>query len=236
MKLGIMQPYFFPYLGYFSLIKNTDRFVLLDSVQFITHGWIERNRILHPKTGWLYIRVPLVRHSHETVIKDVRIDNSQDWKQRILAQLQHYKRVAPHFLKVIKLLNELFEKDYDSIVGLNRESLSAVCQYLQMDRQCEIFSEMNLTIDAPHAPDEWALNICKAMNNVTEYWNPPGGMSFFDRTKYEKAGLGLTFQQVTLEPYDQKRSTFEAGLSIIDVMMFNSVQEIHAMLDRYELL
>jgi hypothetical protein len=236
MKLGIMQPYFFPYLGYFSLMKNTDAFILLDTVQFIKHGWIERNRVLHPNTGWLYIRVPLIRYSHETLIKDIRIDNSQDWKQRIRAQLQHYKRIAPHYFKVVRLLNELFEKDFESIVSLNREALIAVCQYLHMDKERTVFSEMNLSIDAPQAPDEWALNICKSYGNVTEYWNPPGGQSFFDKSKYEKAGIGLKFQKVVLDLYDQKRTPFEAGLSIIDVMMFNSPDEINAMLDRYEVI
>jgi hypothetical protein len=231
-----MQPYFFPYLGYFSLMKNTDAFILLDTVQFIKHGWIERNRVLHPNTGWLYIRVPLIRYSHETLIKDIRIDNSQDWKQRIRAQLQHYKRIAPHYFKVVRLLNELFEKDFESIVSLNREALIAVCQYLHMDKERTVFSEMNLSIDAPQAPDEWALNICKSYGNVTEYWNPPGGQSFFDKSKYEKAGIGLKFQKVVLDLYDQKRTPFEAGLSIIDVMMFNSPDEINAMLDRYEVI
>ena len=97
MKLGIMQPYFFPYIGYFSLIKHTDDFILLDTVQFIRHGWIERNRILKPSDGWQYIMVPLKKHSRETLIKNIEINNEQQWKEKILAQLQHYKKQAPYF-------------------------------------------------------------------------------------------------------------------------------------------
>lgn len=93
MKLGIMQPYFFPYLGYFSLIKHTDRFILFDTVQFIRHGWIERNRILKPNEGWQYIQVPLIKDKgRDTVIKDVKIRNTENWQQKIIAQLQHYKK------------------------------------------------------------------------------------------------------------------------------------------------
>src|SRR4030042_3246951 len=83
MKIGIMQPYFFPYLGYFSLIKHTERFVLLDSVQFIKHGWVKRNRILKPGSGWQYILVPLVKHNRDTKIKDIRIKNTLDWRNTI---------------------------------------------------------------------------------------------------------------------------------------------------------
>jgi hypothetical protein len=236
MKLGVMQPYFFPYLGYFSLIKNTDRFVLLDSVQFIKRGWIARNRVLHPNAGWLYIRVPLIGHQHQTRISDVQIDNSQNWKKRILSQLVHYRRTAPYYNVVVGLLTELFDKDFDSIVSLNREAILAICQYLHIERELSVFSQMNLSIETPKASDEWALNICKSLGNVTEYRNPPGGQSFFDRSKYKRAGIDLKFQKACLKPYEQKRSSFEAALSIIDVMMFNSREEVNGMLDRYELI
>ena len=84
-----------------------------------------------------------------------------------------------------------------------------------------------------HAPDEWALNICNAIGNIDEYWNPPGGQDFFDRSKYERAQLDLKFQTMRLSSYDQKNDSFEVGLSIVDVMMFNSVEEINTMLDDF---
>lgn len=236
MKLGIMQPYFFPYLGYISLIKHTDQFILFDTVQFIRHGWIERNRVLKQNEGWLYIQVPLIKTGRDTLIKDIQINNAENWKNKILSQLQIYKKIAPNYLKVIKLLNEVFENEYIDIVHLNKRTLEIVCNYLDINRKIEIFSEMNIEIESAKEPDEWALNICKALGNADEYWNPPGGISFFDKSKYEKAGIELKFQKVVLSPYNQKRTEFEAGLSIIDVMMFNSVEEINLMLDNYSLV
>jgi len=236
MKLGIMQPYFFPYIGYFSLIKHTDEFILLDTVQFIRHGWIERNRILKPSDGWQYIMVPLKKHSRETLIKNIEINNEQQWKEKILAQLQHYKKQAPYFSNVIDILNEIFSKEYATIVDLNLASLKTVCNYLGINTPIQVFSLMNIDIEPANAPDEWALNICKALGNVDEYWNPPGGQSFFDRKKYENAGINLKFHSAILTDYDQKRNVFEPGLSILDVMMFNSIEEINKMLDNYELL
>jgi hypothetical protein len=236
MKLAIMQPYFLPYLGYFSLIKHTDEFILFDTVQFIRHGWIERNRILKPSNGWQYIMVPLKKHSRETLIKDIEINNDQQWKEKILAQLQHYKKQAPYFSNVIDILNEIFSKEYATIVDLNLASLKTVCNYLGINTPIQVFSLMNIDIEPANAPDEWALNICKALGNVDEYWNPPGGQSFFDKKKYESAGINLKFHSAILTDYDQKRNVFEPGLSIIDVMMFNSVDEINKMLDNYELI
>lgn len=236
MIAGIMQPYFFPYLGYISLIKHTDIFILFDTVQYIRHGWIERNRILKQNEGWLYIKVPLIKSGRDTLIKDIQINNLENWKSKILSQLQIYKKIAPYYSEVIKLVNEVFQDDFYDIVHLNKKTLENICNYLGIDRKLEIYSEMNLKIEPVNEPDEWALNICKALGNVNEYWNPPGGMSFINRSKYENSGIGLKFQKVALSPYNQKRTVFEAGLSIIDVIMFNSVEETNLMLDNYTLL
>jgi hypothetical protein len=229
-----MQPYFFPYLGYFSLIKHTDKFILFDTVQFIRHGWIERNRILNPNGDWQYIKVPLVKFSQSTIIKDIRINNNIGWREKIFAQLQHYKKKAPNYTIVIELLKDIFSEEYFDIVSLDLNSLIKVADYLGIDTSIYVFSTMGLAIEKVNAPDEWALNICKAQGNVEEYWNPPGGTSFFDRDKYEKAGINLKFHSIKLTEYIQRQSIFIPGLSIIDVMMFNSINDINEMLDNYE--
>lgn len=234
-KVGIMQPYFFPYLGYFSLIKHTHKFILLDSVQSIRHGWLERNRVLRQDGGWLYIRVPLVKHSRATPIKDLLIDDRQPWRSKLTAQLQIYKRIAPHYRAVIDLVSGALAQDFTTLVSLNKATLEAVCSYLHIRRRLPLFSELDLDIEPPSAPDEWALNICRAMGDVSEYWNPPGGRAFMDASKYEAAGIRLRFHAVRLQEYDQRRQPFEAGLSIIDVLMFNSVEEVNTMLDSYQL-
>lgn len=235
-KVGIMQPYFAPYLGYVSLMKHTDEFILFDTVQFIRHGWIERNRILKQNDGWLYIQVPLEKHSRETLIKDVKINNETDWKKKILSQLVIYKKAAPNYYQVIRLLNEVFEKEYTSIVQLNKILLEKICTYLGFPKTLPIFSEMDIEIEEAKMPDEWALNICKKLGNDITYINPIGGLDFFDKQKYTNNNIQIFFQKMSLEPYNQRRDTFEAGLSIIDVMLFNSVEEINIMLDKFELL
>ena len=237
MKLGIMQPYFLPYIGYFSMIKHTDKFILFDIVQFIRHGWIERNRILKPNEGWQYIQIPLEKHSQTTLIKDIKINNTADWKSKILNQLQHYKKKAPYYQDTVSILSLIFSKDYKDIVSFNCESLKVICQYLGIDTNISIYSEMNIQLqDEVKAADEWALYICKAMEGVTEYWNPIGGTSFFDREKYAKQDIALKFIDMDIKEYSQRRPAFEPGLSIIDIMMFNSKEEIAQMLDSYKLI
>lgn len=236
MRVGIMQPYFFPYAGYFSLIKHTALFVLFDTPQFIRHGWIERNRVLKPGEGWQYVRAPLVKHPREARIREVLINNSEPWRERLLAQLEHYRKRAPFYPEVTALLRQLFGREYSTIVDFDRASLAAVCDYLGIRTPLRVFSEMGLEVEPAAAPDEWALNICRALPGADEYWNPPGGLSFFDRSKYEAAGVRLKFQRILPTEYDQRRPAFEPGLSILDALMFNPPDEVNRMLDRYELL
>lgn len=227
-----------PYIGYFSLIKETDYFILLDTVQFIRHGWIDRNRVLKPNEGWQYISVPLIKHSQQTIISDTTIKDDDCWKEKILSQLGHYKKKAPFYKETMSVVEKALSIDTNNITRLNYHILKVVCEYLGISFNCDIFSEMNLPIEPVNAPDEWALNICNALGNIKEYWNPPGGAEFFDKSKYDKSGIELIFIKPKLDFYSQRRgeNNFENALSIIDVMMFNSPEQIRIMLDNYELI
>lgn len=231
-----MQPYFMPYIGYISLVKHVDRFILFDPVQFIRHGWIERNRILKQNEGWKYIQVPLEKRNRETLIKDIKINNSEKWKDKIIAQIQHYKKRSPYYFKVISILNEVFSEEFLDVVSLNEKALSVVCSYLGITTPIDVFSRMNLQIVPVNAPDEWALNICKAIVGVDAYWNPSGGIRLFDKSKYDLAGINLKFLKTNCVEYDQKREKFEPDLSILDVLMFNSPKETNELLDQYTLI
>lgn len=157
-------------------------------------------------------------------------------ERKIIAQLQHYKKKAPYYFATINLLQDIFDNQFEDIVSLNQVSLGKICNYLGTQSNIEVFSKMNLSIEEAHAPDEWALNICKAIGNVDEYWNLSLGQSFFDITKYDKGNINLKFHSINFTEYYQKQNHFESGLSILDVMMFNSPEEIRGMLNNYELI
>jgi hypothetical protein len=225
-----MQPYFFPYVGYYSLIKHSKKFIIFDTVQFIRHGWIDRNRILKPNEGWQYIQVPLNKSSRESLIKDIEIRNSDPWKEKIKAQLQHYKKRSPYFTQCMDVVDSCLSLQTDSLVELNEHILKLTCQYLAIEFNCEIFSKMDLKIDEVNGPDEWALNISTALH-ASSYINPPGGQEFFNREKYVNKNIELIFLGNNITPYSQRRPIFEGGLSVIDILMFNDVSKINEMID-----
>jgi hypothetical protein len=232
--LGMMQPYFLPYTGYFSLIMATDAWIVHDSVQFMKQGWIERNRILKPGEGWQYFSVPLIKHSHRALIRDVMIAVEKPWQKMIFAQLTHYHRRAPHYAEVVEFLNDSFKYETSSITKLNTHLMKAVCSYIGIDFTPYIYSEMNLIHEEVTDPADWALSISRALN-ARGYINPPGGVELYDREKFERGGINLQFLRNNLRPYNQRRPAFEPALSIIDTMMFCSPEEIKGMISDYEL-
>lgn len=238
MISGIMQPYFFPYLGYFSLIKHCDVFILLDEVQFIRHGWIERNRIRKSPEGWVYFRVPVLKlNGSKSLIREVTIDNTQNWQKRILSQVTVYKRVGEYYQEVMRLLEHIFDLPFESVVDLNYNALKVICRYLQINTPINVFSHMDLAISPPREPDEWALNICRDLSpKVDEYWNPPGGISFFHPKKYIDNNIRLAFFEYLPKEYPQKNHRFEPLLSVIDALMFLNPSEISYHLDSFRLI
>lgn len=236
MKLGIMQPYFFPYIGYFSLIDYADRWIVFDTVQYIERGWVNRNRIIHPtQPEYSYITVPLKAHKQNAAICDVMIKSDKQYIERITGQLTaSYKKRAPYFKEVTELVKDCLNAEKRNLSMLNVIALDKVCKYIGIPFSYEVFSEMDLAVDDVNDAGEWALNISKALG-ADEYVNPPGGVALFDEKKFNEAEIKLTFLKSNLTPYNQKKAKFIEGLSIIDVMMFNSPEEIRDMLKDYSL-
>ena len=229
MKLGIMQPYFFPYLGYFDLINFTDRWVIFDTAQYIRHGWVNRNRIIHPKSGWKYIIVPLKKHRRETPIADIQVADDR-WKDRIVGQLDHYRKRAPFFKSTIDLVRDCFATDEESLARLNARCLIKTCEVLGIDFHVEYFSKMNLQIPTDLDAGEWALRISESLGAKT-YVNPIGGLEIFDPQAFENAGIDLVLRESPHWVYDCRPYEFHQGLSIIDVLMWNEAKDIKKFLD-----
>jgi len=234
MKVGIMQPYFFPYIGYFQLIANTNRWVFFDVVQYNKRSWMNRNRILHPTKmdGFQYIYVPIQNHKKGTLIKDVKINNDIKWQQEIIGKLTVYKRMRAHFYdQTLDLISSILNHSYTSFIDLSVRSVKLICQYIGFDFEYDIASELKIDRNLVSVPDDWALIITKKLGGNI-YINPPAGVSIFDEHKYENNDLKLLFLKAKLSPYKQsKRKDFVPGLSIIDLLMFNRTDEIKDMLE-----
>lgn len=231
-----MQPYFFPYIGYFSLIQSTDRWVVFDDIQYIRHGWINRNRILHPNPDkeWMYINVPIKKHHRYTNICDIKISYDQEWGKKILAKLKHYEKIAPYYDATIEIVKNCVDTKFTNISKLNTYCLEKVCNYIDIDFNYDLFSEININRENIRNSGDWALLISKKLK-ADEYINPIGGKELFSSKKFKNNDIRLKFLKMKEISYDQKRDTFIPNLSIIDILMFNSKDEIRKQITHYEL-
>ena len=219
-SIGIMQPYFFPYLGHFSLIAATDRWVVFDVSQFTSKSWLSRNRVLHPNKGWQYINVPLNGASISIRICDATILNRNTSCDHIIRQLSHYKKTAPFYHLVIGLIREIFNDVEDNtLVSLNVSCLKIICNYLNIPFNFSICSKLDLDFGSEMGAGDWAPTIASQLG-ATSYVNPVGGKEIFDKSKFTDLGLDLGFLEVDTFEYSTTGYEFEPNLSIIDTMMW----------------
>ncbi|MFJ7735123.1 WbqC family protein [Lysinibacillus sp. NPDC097287] len=234
MRVALMQPYFFPYLGYYQLINSVDEFVIFDNAQFVRRSWMNRNRILNEHKERSFITVPVCKAPRETKIKDIIIDNHTNWQDKIFNQLLYYKN-APYYNNVLDFLNECFTNRNSNLSEFNTLLLRKTCALLGIDTNITILSQRFSDIDSANAADEWGIEVSKALN-ATVYINAIGGKEFYNQQKYQDNGLSIKFINPILTPYEQLKNNFIPGLSIIDVMMFNDKNNIKNMLEIQELI
>ena len=216
-----MQPYFFPYLGHFSLITAVDEWIVFDITQYTPRTWMNRNRILHPVEGWQYVTVPLSNSSISIKTHEARILNLSEAKANIVGKLSHYKNKAPHFDAVNALINEIFDSTTDdSLVRFNLRGLEVVCRYLDIPFNYRICSELNLPLPVKLGPGGWALEICSLLG-ATGYVNPASGQNIFDSAAFARRGISLHFAQPVEFSYCTSPYQYEPNLSIIDVLLWN---------------
>lgn len=235
-RLGIMQPYFFPYIGYFQLINAVDRWISFDLVQYIDKGWINRNRILHPdkEKDWLYITVPVQRHKRDDKISDIEINDVTAWREDIKGKLSAYRK-APHYGETMSLVNECLSFQDKALNDFITKTIMRICQYLDISTPIDVASRMDMSLpDVEHA-GQWALNISTVLG-AEEYINPYSGYQIFDEHEFANKNIRLRFIKSLLNPYVQRKGRFIPGLSIIDVLMWNGREKVIDMLADYDLL
>ncbi len=230
MKIAIMQPYFFPYIGYFQLMNAVDEFVLYDNIQYTKKGWINRNRILaNGKDS--YITIPLRKDSDFLDIRDRYIAASWDTeRKKVLNRISEAYRKAPCFDTVYPLLEGCMNFGETNLFAFILNSLHAIKRYLKIETPFVISS--TLPIDHALKGDRKVIAICKERNADT-YWNPIGGIQLYSRETFAAHGISLHFLKANEVPYNQFTNEFVPFLSIADVMMFNDRNSIIQMLPSY---
>ena len=224
MRLAIMQPYLLPYLGYFQLVSAADRFVIYDKVQYTKRGWINRNRFLvnnAPSTFTL----PLCKDSDYLDIKD-RVIADTFVPTAVLNQFSGAYSKAPFFAQTFELLERIFKSEERNLFKFLHHSLLLTLEHINISSKLVVASQVPASHD--ERGQQRVLSICKAMGAST-YINPVGGTHLYSKKDFIDQGVNLRFLRPVTPEYQQFAMPFVSHLSIVDVLMFNSISETQAM-------
>jgi len=232
-SLAAMQPYVFPYLGYFQLIHAVDTFVMLGDADFIVRGWVNRNALLFQGRR-LRVTIPVRHPRRGREIRDVEVFNEARWRRKLNATLDHAYHAAPFFSEVRSLVVEVFDfADGISIGELATRSIRAVCDFIDIESRVVDSSGRYRNKDLD--PTERLVDICRQEEAATLV-NPEGGKDLYSKDTFRQNGIELRFLHMRNIAYRQFwPHTFVPRLSIIDVLMFNGPEGTRALLDEYDL-
>ncbi|MCW7551389.1 WbqC family protein [Endozoicomonas gorgoniicola] len=234
MRLGLMQPYFLPYIGYWQLINLVDHFIIYDDVQYIKQGWVNRNRYLNNRKP-TFFTIPVSKGSMKDHMLDKKI------------QPQWHKKEADKFIKSLKQnylksdyaeLIDFFEKivlfQSSDMVEYLHNSITKVCELLDIDTKITFSSSLKRNMNL--SGQKSVLDICK-MVNANAYTNPIGGAEIYDKEYFEDSSVELSFIRAKPIEYSQLgKNKFVPYLSIIDMLFNCGIAGTKEYLTEYELL
>jgi len=235
MKKGyvaIMQPYLFPYVGYFHLINASSIFVFYDDVHYILGGWINRNRILDRDRAGLFT-VPISKASPNKLINETSPIISEKWKRKFYRQLTQTYQKAPYFSDVYDAITSVFDRTYTDVTDLAIESILAVYKYLALP--------FNYTKSSVCSPDTQGIGKADRIIRITKelgyeaYVNAPGGKKLYTKEYFMSRGVTLAFVKSSPIEYKQFSDEFVPWLSIIDILMFNERGRVIEFFSAYSL-
>ena len=228
MKLAVMQPYLFPYIGYYQLAYCSDMFVFYDDVTYIKNGYINRNSVL-TKNGRQLFTLPVNNASSFTLIKDLEFSNNE---KKILASIQQAYSKSPYFSDVYPIIEKIFKSENRNVAYMTSQSIIEVFKYLEVNFKYTYSSlvDYDNTQDAKNK----LYQFCDIFNS-NEYINTIGGKDLYHKDAFIKKGINLGFISSCDFEYNQfnNNSDFESNLSMIDVLMNCSKVEIMNIIGKY---
>jgi hypothetical protein len=234
MKIAIMQPYLFPYFGYFQLINAVDKFIVYDDVNFIKQGWINRNTILVNNLPYLFT-VPLDNQSSFEKINNVKIQKRiyYNWSNKFLKTIEQNYGKAPFYNDVILLLRNIFQIEDEYISSIAVKSLKLVSEFIGINT---VFEDSSVIYGNQYLSSQVRiLDICMK-EQANYYVNLIGGIDLYSKEDFAEKGIVLNFIKSKKVEYRQFNDDFVPNLSIIDILMFNDVSSIKRILNNYELI
>ena len=229
MTIGIMQPYFMPYIGYWQLMAAVDSYVVYDDVNYIKGGWVARNNILLNGQKHMFT-ITLNGASPNKLFNEITIKD--DFK-KFSRLIESAYRKAPYYAEVSALLDKIYNYEDKSLGAFMMNSFQVVLDYLEIDTKLILSS--TLEKDNSLRGKEKVKHICQLLGADT-YYNAIGGQELYDKNDFKSDGIYLYFVQTTLTPYMQLSKEFVPGLSMIDVLMYNTPTEVKQLLTNYKLI
>lgn len=233
MKVAIMQPYFLPYLGYWQLINAADIFVLYDNIEFSKRGWFHRNNILINRKRTLF-SLP-IKNDHDNLEVKYRYlsENRSKYISKILNKIHHSYQKSPHYKTVIPLIEKIFRNKENNLFKFVNYSINEITSLLEI--KTKIIISSNIDINHKLSGQEKVINICNKLN-ADIYINPIGGIQLYNKDCFNDHNIKLYYLKSNLPQYHQFTDCFIPSLSIIDILMFNNINNIQHMLKEYELV
>lgn len=228
MKIGIMQPYMFPYIGYFQLMKAVDKYVIYDDVQFIKGGWINRNNVLISGKKNLFT-IRLDSTSPNKLINEIEIIDDFIKFHKMLDMI--YSK-APFKTAVCELIDKICSFENKNLPRFIGNSFTEILLYLNINT--DLVYSSDLKKDNELRGQDKVIAICEEIG-ATTYINAVGGQELYNREDFMQHHIELKFLAAGPVTYRQFKNEFVPALSIIDVMMFNSPEQVKDLLDNYEL-
>lgn len=231
MKIGIMQPYFFPYIGYWQLINEVDEYVIFDDVNYIKRGYINRNTIM--MNGRIQrINLKIKDASQNRLIKDTKIAQTKEDVDSLLMTIRQAYSKAPCFASAYKLLERILYYETGDLTEYLSYQIRCVCDYLGIETK--ILRSSQIEKREGLKGEEKIIDIC-CCRGADYYINAIGGKELYHQSRFKEHGIELSFLRTNNLSYKQSHEGFTPNLSIVDVMMFNGEGDIKRLLNSYTL-
>ena len=238
-RIGIMQPYFVPYLGYWQLMNKVNNWIIFDDVQFIDKGWINRNKIIHPENSdkTIWVTIPLESRKQFSLIKDIQIDNSKNWKETINGKFTHLKNKTKFYQEGKNLLNEILNHKTNWLIEFLVNSISIVKKIFKIHCKIKIQSKNFSSINSNNnfLAGEWALQLTKLANG-SHYINPIGGKHLFCNNLYKKNNITLEFFEPNLNLKNNLGHSLMLENSILEIVSRYGLDKVSKFLNEGEII
>ncbi len=211
MNTSIHQPDHLPYLGFFYKMAQSDRFIILDDVQFKKNNFQNRNRIIDRSSNIQWLTVPIKKHKLDTPINEVEIDYSKDWRRKYFETIKFSYSKYPHYVGFIDLIKDIFYKNHVSIADLNIDLIHFFVDILDIKVDFFLSSQM----ETSSFKTERLIELCK-QTGTTKYISGMGGKEYLDENLFSENGLEISY--INFDHPKYRDENFEKNLSIIDLL------------------